>query len=183
MLNTKKDLQFVALAGRTIPKILPLDYGMVGSSGNNYEAIARDAGCEIVDEIESVDGHSLPVHMCRVHGQCSDLCFDTDNVILFPPRHTVTSLYDRYVAQAGNDNENISLNTFCSIMKHQLPHISVFMRTRGICYTCFVYREIVRILSVHKLASKAEQWYENLDEARRCRHVYGTSQHKALSIY
>ena len=41
----------------------------------------------------------------------------------------------------------------------------------------------MRTLSAEKLASKAEQWYEHLSDARRCRKVYRESQRRAQLVY
>lgn len=49
--------------------------------------------------------------------------------------------------------------------------------------TGFVYCESVCTLSVQRLGSTEEQWYDNLDQACQCRHVYRAREEKIISIF
>lgn len=87
---------FYAWRGTVGPSrnILPLNHGLVGRVSNNYKSTVHEAVCDYVETVVSVDGHALPIHIRRADGQYCDQCFDTDSVIVLPPKHSLRSLHD-----------------------------------------------------------------------------------------
>lgn len=136
--------------------MLPFDHVPVRVIYNNYKPTTRDAVSNYVETIAAVDCHALPVHVRGAEKQYVYPCFDTENFIVFPRKHSFRSFLYGYSAQTETDDKTILFSTFRDKIKHALPHIRVSLRSRIICDTCFVYRESIRTKSAQKLPSKAE---------------------------
>lgn len=67
--------------------------------------------------------------------------------ILLPPQHSARSLHDAFLHKTVVEEQRVTGNTFRLILHEDIPHVRVWMRTRGICESCFVYRESVWAVS------------------------------------
>lgn len=124
--------------------ILPLDHGVTFWQRNNYKPSALHVVSQYIESFAAVDVHPLPIKIRTADGEYVDSWFDTEKVIVLPPCHSITSLFEGYKQCTEKAPDRIAVNNFRAILSTEMPRTHVSLQTRGICDTCFVFRKRVR---------------------------------------
>ena len=160
--------------------VLPPKHGLTGQTSNAAKPEAREAVMSWLRGIADFHGHALPVRIRAADRKLMDKIEGSEQMVVLPPRFTKRSLYDEYIMFQQDEALQLAWPTFLDALNKDMPWIRVSLRERGLCDTCFGFRESVRTISDAKLGSKAHEWKQHLIYAEQSITVYRSAKQRAM---
>ena len=150
--------------------------GCEGDASNAYKADARQIARLFVLGVADAEGHAVPVRTRDADGN-AHFSFEAaeDQPTYLPPKYTKRGLYRAYLRDNAGDS-TISWSSFRTVLK-DIKSVVVSKRQRGLCDTCFAFRDSMRTLKQQeRLDETARDYAAHLTDADAMLQQYRASK-------